>query len=119
VSTGQTELAAPRGLSERVRFKCADAEFSSGRCHFDAIICEVLCNFPDKTSPRKNSPVPFAERGKLGLSDITRVAVCERRPIAFGRILHQRRDFPREKGVGLWFCIPGNNRVTVGSFPLN
>src|SRR5712664_2683303 len=71
------ELAASRGLSARVRFKCADAEsLPVGDATFDAIICEcAFCTFPDKTSAAKEFARVLRSGGSVGISDLTRDAV--------------------------------------------
>jgi arsenite methyltransferase len=66
--------ASAKGLAEKVRFHCGDAErlpFADGS--FDAVICEcALCTFPNKQSAVAEMARVLRVGGRLGLSDLTR-----------------------------------------------
>jgi ubiquinone/menaquinone biosynthesis C-methylase UbiE len=68
---------AARGLDKRVHFQCADAEslpFETGR--FDALVCEcAFCTFPDKGGAAAEFARVLRVGGRLGLTDLTRIAV--------------------------------------------
>lgn len=68
--------AAERGLAERVRFVCADAEklpFDSAA--FDAIFCEcAFCTFPDKAKVASEFARVLRSPGRVGITDLTRTA---------------------------------------------
>jgi SAM-dependent methyltransferase len=68
--------AAARGLADRVAFVLADAEdlpFASAT--FSAILCEcAFCTFPDKAKAATEFARVLGPRGRVGISDLTRVA---------------------------------------------
>jgi arsenite methyltransferase len=66
--------ASAAGLSERVRFHCADAEqLPFPDASFDAIICEcALCTFPNKQAAAGEFARVLRSGGRVGLSDLTR-----------------------------------------------
>ncbi|MBC5810869.1 MAG: class I SAM-dependent methyltransferase [Candidatus Eremiobacteraeota bacterium] len=65
-----------RGLEARVDFQVADAErlpFTSES--FDIIVCEcAFCTFPDKAAAASEFARVLKPKGRVGLSDLTRVA---------------------------------------------
>jgi arsenite methyltransferase len=71
-----TEEASRRGLAERVRFECADAErLPLADESVDAVICEcAFCTFPDKPASAREFARVLRHGGRIGLSDITRAA---------------------------------------------
>jgi len=66
--------ASERGLADRVRFACADAErlpLADGSV--DAVVCEcAFCTFPDKPQAAREFARVLRRGGRAGLSDITR-----------------------------------------------
>jgi ubiquinone/menaquinone biosynthesis C-methylase UbiE len=54
--------AAHRGLSARIRFQQADAEFLPfPDASFDVVVCEcAFCTFPEKLASRESLPGFFA-----------------------------------------------------------
>ncbi len=68
--------AAKRGLSDRVQFQLADAEqLPFPPAHFDAILCEcAFCTFPDKAKAASEFAKVLRPGGRIGISDLTRVA---------------------------------------------
>jgi SAM-dependent methyltransferase len=71
-----TQESTKRGLSDRVSFMVSDAEslpFASAS--FDALLCEcAFCTFPDKAKAASEFSRVLRPGGKLGLSDLTRLA---------------------------------------------
>lgn len=70
------ERANGAGVSHLVRFQQGDAEkldFADAR--FDAVICEcAFCTFPDKRVAAAEFARVLRPRGRVGLSDLTRLA---------------------------------------------
>jgi ubiquinone/menaquinone biosynthesis C-methylase UbiE len=62
------------GLSDRVRFACADVEcLPLADESVDAIVCEcAFCTFPDKAAAARQFARVLRRGGRVGLSDITR-----------------------------------------------
>lgn len=71
------QLAAARGLADRVQFKIGDAErLSLADACFDAVLCEcAYCTFPNKSSAAREFARVLRPGGYLGLSDVTRSPV--------------------------------------------
>lgn len=65
-----------RGLSARVRFEQADAEsLPFPDASFDAVICEcAFCTLPDKSRAANEFARVLRSSGRVGISDLTRVA---------------------------------------------
>lgn len=77
VNVAEAEVAAiERGLAERVTFVRADAEnLPFDAATFDAILCEcAFCTFPDKATAAAEFARVLRSRGRIGISDLTRVA---------------------------------------------
>ncbi len=68
--------AAHRGLGDRVHFLLADAEqLPFEPASFDAVLCEcAFCTFPDKTKAAAEFSRVLWAGGRVGISDLTRVA---------------------------------------------
>ncbi len=68
------QAATARGLPDRARFECADAErlpFTDAA--FDAVVCEcAFCTFPDKAGAAREFARVLRPGGRVGLSDLTR-----------------------------------------------
>jgi SAM-dependent methyltransferase len=72
VAEAQT-MAANRGLSDRVRFHLADAEWLPvADASVDAVVCEcALCTFPEKEIVGWEMARVLRPGGRLGLTDVT------------------------------------------------
>jgi SAM-dependent methyltransferase len=70
------ELAANKGVKSSVGFQIGDAErLNFPDAAFDAIICEcAFCTFPDKAAAAGEFARVLRENGRVGISDLTRVA---------------------------------------------
>jgi len=68
--------AVERGLSDRVHFTLGDAEhLALADASFSAIICEcAFCTFPDKAAAVREFYRVLVPGGRLGLTDLTKVA---------------------------------------------
>ena len=68
--------AVKRGLSDRIQFMLADAEeLPFEPSDFDAILCEcAFCTFPNKTKAASEFSRVLRAGGRVGISDLTRVA---------------------------------------------
>ena len=68
--------ALERGLADRVTFVRADAEeLPFDAATFDAILCEcAFCTFPDKAKAAAEFARVLRSPGRIGISDLTRVA---------------------------------------------
>lgn len=68
--------AVERGLSHRVQFVLADAEeLPFEPSSFNAILCEcAFCTFPNKTKAASEFSRVLRAGGRVGISDLTRVA---------------------------------------------
>lgn len=68
--------AVKRGLRDRIQFMLADAEkLQFVPSSFDAVLCEcAFCTFPDKTKAAAEFSRVLRAGGRVGISDLTRVA---------------------------------------------
>ena len=68
--------AVKRGLSDRIQFMLEDAEeLPFEQSDFDAILCEcAFCTFPDKAKAASEFSRVLRAGGRVGISDLTRVA---------------------------------------------